>query len=91
MTDFVAAFNVAEAAWWIGVGVALPFLPIRPDAPRCRRALAADLIAFGLSDAVEVFTGAWWRPWWLAALKVACGATIAASAFLWFRKARRRS
>jgi hypothetical protein len=27
---------------------------------------------FGLSDLVEVTTGAWWRPWWLLAWKAAC-------------------
>ena len=34
--------------------------------------LAAAFAVFGVSDLIEAETGAWWRPWWLAAMKVAC-------------------
>ena len=33
---------------------------------------AAAFFLFGLSDLVEVQTGAWYTPWWLLVWKVAC-------------------
>ena len=34
--------------------------------------LALAFAGFGLSDWIEVRTGAWGRPWWLLALKAIC-------------------
>jgi hypothetical protein len=34
--------------------------------------LAVSLLFFGVSDLIEVHTGAWWRPWWLFMLKALC-------------------
>jgi hypothetical protein len=34
--------------------------------------LAAAYIAFGVSDGIEVSTGAWWQPWWLLLWKILC-------------------
>ena len=34
--------------------------------------LAIILILFGISDFVEMATGAWWQPWWLLAWKGLC-------------------
>ena len=34
--------------------------------------LAIIFILFGISDFVEMATGAWWRPWWLLAWKTLC-------------------
>jgi hypothetical protein len=36
------------------------------------------LVLFGISDLIEIFTGAWWRPWPLLMLKGCCLA-----GFLW--------
>ena len=33
---------------------------------------AVTFCAFGVSDIVEVETGAWWRPWWLLVWKGLC-------------------
>jgi hypothetical protein len=49
---------------------------------------AAVLIAFGLSDVVEVQTGAWWRPWWLFVWKVVCVLTLAALLLDGWRRTR---
>ncbi len=38
---------------------------------RCLLASVAFLL-FAVSDAAEIYTGAWWRPWWLLAWKAAC-------------------
>lgn len=40
--------------------------------------LAGSLVMFGLSDVVEVRTGAWYQPWWLLVWKGVCLATIVA-------------
>ena len=34
--------------------------------------LASILILFGVSDFVEMVTGAWWQPWWLLVWKGLC-------------------
>lgn len=47
-----------------------------PARARCVLA-AVTFAAFGLSDVVEVQTGAWYRPWWLFAWKAACVAVFA--------------
>lgn len=33
---------------------------------------SAAFLMFGISDLVEIQTGAWWRPLWLLAWKAAC-------------------
>lgn len=52
---------------------------------------ALGFFAFGISDAVEISTGAWWKPWWLLIWKIACVAIIAQ--FFWreLREHRRKS
>ncbi|MCB1099535.1 MAG: hypothetical protein KDN22_28450 [Verrucomicrobiae bacterium] len=42
---------------------------------------AFAFLAFGISNAVEMTTGAWWKPWWLLVWKVACLVVI--SRFFW--------
>jgi len=88
--DFVTAFNALEAVWWAGLGLALFVVPVRADVPGFRRSLAGVLIVFGISDAIELWSGAWWRPWWLAVLKVSCGVAIGVLALLWFRQIKKR-
>jgi hypothetical protein len=67
-------FNYAEAAFWWAF--ALVFLVRAFTGERLWRRnqliLAIAFGGFGLSDWIEVGTGAWWRPWWLLALKAAC-------------------
>ncbi|MBA3313998.1 MAG: hypothetical protein M3552_04405 [Planctomycetota bacterium] len=89
--DFAQIYNAIEAAWWIGLGIALFVFPIRPDSAKRRRALAGVLMVFGLSDVIEIWSGAWWRPWWLAVLKFGCGFAITILVLLWFRRVRRVS
>ncbi|UCF32590.1 MAG: hypothetical protein JSV78_09680 [Phycisphaerales bacterium] len=73
MTFFETA-NYVEAALWAIIG--LEFL--RRTCKRTTQSrhltlfVAVAFILFGLSDVVEVYTGAWWRPWWLLIWKGAC-------------------
>ncbi|OGR81926.1 MAG: hypothetical protein A2X32_05485 [Elusimicrobia bacterium GWC2_64_44] len=63
--------NFVEAAVWILIGFYLFF---RSKASATGQGkdyllLSALFLAFGLSDVVEVYSGAWWKPWWLLAWK----------------------
>ena len=65
--------NRAEACLWIVIGIGfLVGAWLRPMYRRRCAALAPVFIAFGLSDLVEVTTGAWWRPRWLLVWKGVC-------------------
>lgn len=86
--DLLQIFNAIEAGWWIGMGALLFLRRFNHDSRWHRRLLAILLIVFGASDLIEIWSGAWWRPWWLAALKIACGLAIAVLALQWFRRAR---
>jgi len=84
--DFVRLFNILEAVYWsllgVGLWIALRRRPL--PIPRTAAYLSVTLLVFGLTDVIEVTTGAWWKPWWLAVLKVACGVVIVfAAARLW--------
>lgn len=73
--------NYVECVLWVVVGgvCLLPALKIRWR--RGERVVAAiTFVAFGLSDWVESFTGAWWSPWWLLVWKGGCVAIILALA-----------
>jgi hypothetical protein len=72
-STFFATANYVEAALWtvIGGGFLVHAL-VRPRGRPASIAAAATFLAFGLSDVVEVRTGAWWRPWWLLAWKGGC-------------------
>lgn len=64
-------FNLVEGFWWIGLGIWM----LRLEKDPVRHAvvlLSAVLVVFGVSDFIEMFTGAWWRPTWLLAIKAVC-------------------
>ena len=94
--DFVTVFNAIEAVWWFACGVLLwRFGQRRAVHQLWSRLTAIALLIFGASDVIEVFTGAWWRPWWLAVIKIACGVSITVGVWImWERgalKSRRRA
>ena len=64
-------FNLAEGFFWIGLAVWF-FLSTFISGKYHKALLAVILILFGISDFVEMATGAWWRPWWLLVWKVLC-------------------
>jgi hypothetical protein len=69
-----AVFNYAEAAFWWLLSLLFLVRAVRGE-HRWRQdqfILAIAFAGFGLSDLIEVGTGAWWRPWWLLALKTVC-------------------
>lgn len=69
--------NLAEAALWFAIAIVFALVATRKPMVRRRSHLAAiAFFAFGLSDLLEISTGAWWRPWPLLALKSTCVAVL---------------
>ncbi|MGE5193635.1 MAG: hypothetical protein ACM3U2_14160 [Deltaproteobacteria bacterium] len=69
-----AIFNGCEAALWIvcAIVVAVRYCRAKAGLRRLSRWAAAFFVLFGLSDFIEIQTGAWWRPPGLLLLKGAC-------------------
>lgn len=65
-----AVFNYAEAGLWFIIAGALAW-KLRMGMP-WRWLVPVAFGCFGVSDLIEVQTGAWWEPWWLLVLKAAC-------------------
>lgn len=74
----VDAINSMEVVWWIGCGIVVLTQSLRTRSPLRNNGIVAaiTLILFGLSDVVELQTGAWWRPWWLLVWKGICIAVL---------------
>jgi hypothetical protein len=60
----VEIFNGFEAALWAGLAIFLAWRFRKHESVVRRVAWRASfwLILFALSDVIEIFTGAWWRP-----------------------------
>jgi hypothetical protein len=66
--------NQIEATLWILIGLIF-FIrqSIRKPVGRVSHfGLSIAFILFGISDIVEIQTGAWWDPWWLFTWKGVC-------------------
>ena len=82
-------FNLAEGALWIGIGFGFAVALWRRRADRGLKAAACLLfVAFGISDFIEIRTGAWYKPWWLLAWKAANVAALALVLVLFRRRAK---
>ncbi len=65
--DIEQIFNSIEMFFWLIVG-AIFFASGFYSCNRYKKLsflLSFVFVAFGLSDGVEVHTGAWWQPWFL--------------------------
>ena len=65
-------FNLAEGIAWIGLGVYFFALLLRRTHRGLNVLIGIAFVLFGISDFVEMHTGAWWRPWWLLVWKGLC-------------------
>lgn len=79
-------FNQIEVGLWTLAAVVFLLRAVRDSSCR-RQALVAAVafLFFAGSDAMEVRTGAWWRPWWLLAWKATCVLTFAGVWWTWPR------
>ena len=69
-----SVIGLGLAAFWCAVGLGLCHANAKgKTSVRTSSLMAAMTFAlFGLSDIVEIQTGAWWRPWWLLVWKAVC-------------------
>lgn len=83
----VDIFNTVELVVWSGIGLEFLWRGFVTEVIPRRMAFIAGLafLLFGVSDAIELQTGAFWRPWWLLVWKGTCIAM-----FLWLWVNRRR-
>ena len=71
--------NVVEGVLWIAIaGIILARTGRGTDRRRWRIATTAAIgfFWFGISDFIEVGTGAWYRPVWLLMMKAVCVAVL---------------
>lgn len=72
----MSEFNYVEAAVWISISAVLLVASYRQGrrSPYFTTSVVACIAfaAFGVSDIIEVQTGAWWRPFGLLVLKASC-------------------
>lgn len=76
--------NQLEASVWFLVALVCLFKAPRDNSNVAWLGIvaAAAFVLFGVSDIVEIQTGAWWRPWWLLAWKAGCVLTFV---WLWWK------
>ena len=89
--DFFRIGNYAEAGLWTTIAAIFGVLAVKRRHPRRRRCVRAATVflLFGLSDIVEVHTGAWGRPGWLLIWKTSC--VLAMMWLLWDRFRQRET
>ena len=79
--------NYVEAGLWIAIALAFAASCVwRGSDKKTCVAAALTFLLFGVSDIVEVQTGAWWRPWWLFAWKAACVLSMICLLVRWLRR-----
>lgn len=82
--------NAIEAGVWFVLAAVVFVAGLRRvDVRRIAWSASGTLVLFGLSDLVEITTGAWWRPWWLLVWKGSC--IVALAALLWLELKRRKT
>ncbi len=89
----VAIFNALEAVWWFALAALAATWGgrARGMTPHRQWALTTFLALFGVSDAIEVFTGAWWNPPALLILKAICLCGLISTAWLIYRERWRKA
>jgi len=72
--DISQIFNSIEMFFWLIIGAIFFVNGFRQSNQYKKLSFFLSVVfaAFGLSDGIEVHTGAWWRPWWLLLWKVLC-------------------
>lgn len=86
--DFVYLFNGFELILWTTIGLFLLSGRLRSQS-RIREVTAGiTFLAFAISEAIEMQTGAWWKPVGLLALKAGCIVTLATIGVIHHRATR---
>ena len=85
-------YNWVEVILWPSVGLAclIGTFCKQGKIPGQIWLLALAFAVFGLSDYIELQTGAWWKPWWLLAMKVGCTSAFILVGLSHYRSERAR-
>ena len=79
--------NAVEACVWFILAAVVFVAGYRHvDIRRIAWTASGALTLFGLSDIVEIQTGAWWRPWWLLVWKGACVVAFVMLLWVWYKR-----
>lgn len=81
--------NAVEAAYWVVVGIVV-YVRSRRETPAVRTVSSVacgGFVLFGVSDVIEIFTGAWYKPVGLLVFKAVCLTTLVAC-YAWYRRVR---
>ncbi len=87
--DFHGWGNAIFAASWIVVGVKICARSRRTN-PAVRPVVfvaSGAFVLFGVSDVIEIFTGAWYEPVGLLVFKAFCLTTLIVC-YVWYRRVR---
>lgn len=83
----VDTFNLFEVFLWAVIGLGFLVAACVHPGRRISTVIAGiTFLLFGLSDWVELSTGAWWRPWWLFVWKAACVITLLGLGVSYYRQ-----
>ncbi len=85
--EFDQIFNLFEGIFWILISIVL-ISRIRRF-PKYRDLLIVGSIAFfvfGITDFIEIYTRAWYQPWFLLLLNAVCVITLFTCLALYFRR-----
>ncbi|MFH1708955.1 MAG: hypothetical protein ABIF71_13705 [Planctomycetota bacterium] len=70
--EYDVLYNRIEIVLWAVIGIVFLVRALRPEFRRLKLIAAATFFLFAVSEVIELRTGAWWKPWWLFALKAGC-------------------
>ena len=72
-------FNLCEGIMWVVIALILAIKAVKQRQYRRFSIWASvSFLLFGVSDFIEMKTGAWWEPWPLLLLKAVCVASFLA-------------
>ena len=72
-------FNLCEGIMWVVIALILAIKAVKQRKYRRFSIWASvSFLLFGISDFIEMKTGAWWEPWPLLLLKAICVASFLA-------------
>ncbi|MCK5106139.1 MAG: hypothetical protein KAQ76_01125 [Elusimicrobiales bacterium] len=71
-------FNLIEAILWIGIGLGLYMAHKSFPVKEYKNIVITAILflLFGVSDIIEIYSGAWWSSWWLLTWKISNGIAL---------------
>lgn len=83
-----AIFNYCEAVFWVVVSLVVLIAAVESSRQVKKTAFIAVpiLFLFGVTDIIEVYTGTWWKPFWLLLWKGLCIAILVICVFCYWRQ-----